>query len=145
MVEKSLYERLGGVFAIAAVVDRFSDEIVKNPKVGQKSPNPALREWHKPGLEIGRGLRGWTGSSNGTGSDKMVSYENRSWARGKTPRDRKVEEPRRVGSRRRPADFAETQHSGAPVAVHRKVAVRKAHERMAREYNREPGRRRRTP
>jgi hemoglobin len=27
--EKSLYERLGGVFAIAAVVDRFSDAVVK--------------------------------------------------------------------------------------------------------------------
>ena len=27
--EKSLYERLGGVFSIAAVVDHFSDAIVK--------------------------------------------------------------------------------------------------------------------
>ena len=34
--EKSLYERLGGVFAIAAVVDHFSDAVVKNPIVGQK-------------------------------------------------------------------------------------------------------------
>jgi hypothetical protein len=33
--EKSLYERLGGVFAIAAVVDHFSDAVVKNPIVGQ--------------------------------------------------------------------------------------------------------------
>jgi hemoglobin len=38
--EKSLYERLGGVFAIAAVVDHFSDAVVKNPMVGQKSKNP---------------------------------------------------------------------------------------------------------
>jgi hemoglobin len=45
MGEKSLYERLGGVFAIAAVVDHFSDAVVKNPVVGQKSPNPELREW----------------------------------------------------------------------------------------------------
>ena len=44
--EKSLYERLGGVFAIAAVVDHFSDAVVKNPIVGQKSKNPQLREWH---------------------------------------------------------------------------------------------------
>jgi len=29
MGEKTLYERLGGVFAIAAVVDRFSDEIIE--------------------------------------------------------------------------------------------------------------------
>ena len=34
MAEKTLYERLGGVFAIAAVVDHFSDEVVKNPIVG---------------------------------------------------------------------------------------------------------------
>ena len=30
MADQSLYERLGGVFAIAAVIDRFSDEVVKN-------------------------------------------------------------------------------------------------------------------
>jgi hemoglobin len=60
--EKSLYERLGGVFAIAAVVDHFSDAIVKNPIVGQKSKNPQLREWHTkslgrlPGLKFMRTL-----------------------------------------------------------------------------------------
>jgi hypothetical protein len=31
MPEKSLYERLAGVFTIAAVVDHFSDAVVKNP------------------------------------------------------------------------------------------------------------------
>ena len=46
MTETSLYERLGGAFAIAAVVDHFSEAIVKNPIVGQTSENPALREWH---------------------------------------------------------------------------------------------------
>ena len=46
MPEKSLYERLGGVFAIAAVVDHFSDAVVKNTIVGEKSKNPQLREWH---------------------------------------------------------------------------------------------------
>jgi hemoglobin len=60
--EKSLYERLGGVFAIAAVVDHFSDDIVKNPIVGQESKNPQLREWHTknlgrlPGLKFMRTL-----------------------------------------------------------------------------------------
>jgi hemoglobin len=60
--EKSLYERLGGVFAIAAVVDHFSDKIVKNPIVGQKSKNPQLRKWHTknlgrlPGLKFMRTL-----------------------------------------------------------------------------------------
>jgi hemoglobin len=42
MAEPSLYERLGGVFAIAAVIDHFSDAVVKNPMVGQGSKNPAL-------------------------------------------------------------------------------------------------------
>ena len=62
MPEKSLYERLGGVFAIAAVVDHFSDAVVKNPVVGKKSKNPQLREWHTrnlgrlPGLKFMRTL-----------------------------------------------------------------------------------------
>jgi len=60
--EKSLYERLGGVFAIAAVVDHFSDALVQNPIVGSASENPALREWHTnnlgrlPGLKFMRTL-----------------------------------------------------------------------------------------
>jgi hemoglobin len=57
MTEQSLYERIGGVNAIAMVVDRFSDEIVKNPKL---NVNPALREWNKtgklPGLRFMRTL-----------------------------------------------------------------------------------------
>jgi hemoglobin len=52
--EKSLYEGLGGVFAIAAVVDHFSDAVVKNPIVGQKSDNPQLREWHTKSLDAVR-------------------------------------------------------------------------------------------
>src|SRR5262245_42229213 len=55
--EKSLYERLGGVFAIAAVVDHFSDAVVKNPIVGQKSKNPQLREWHTKNLRRLPGLK----------------------------------------------------------------------------------------
>jgi hemoglobin len=62
MTESSLYERLGGAFAIAAVVDQFSDAIVRNPIVGQNSENRALREWHTnnlgrlPGLKFMRTL-----------------------------------------------------------------------------------------
>ena len=62
MAEPSLYERLGGVFAIAAVVDHFSDAVVQNPIVGQRSENPALRDWHTnnlgrlPGLKFMRTL-----------------------------------------------------------------------------------------
>jgi hemoglobin len=56
--EASLYERLGGIFAIAAVVDRFSDAIITNPKLNE---NPALKAWNEneaatrlPGLKFGR-------------------------------------------------------------------------------------------
>ena len=58
--EPSLYERLGGYFAIAAVVDRFSDAIITNPKLNE---NPALKAWNEtqagsrlPGLKFGRTL-----------------------------------------------------------------------------------------
>ena len=43
MTEKSLYERLGGVFAIAAVVDHFSDAVVQNAIAGKTSKNPACK------------------------------------------------------------------------------------------------------
>jgi hemoglobin len=55
--EKSLYERLGGIFAIAAVVDHFSDAVVKNRVVGQRSNNPRLREWHTENLKRLPGLK----------------------------------------------------------------------------------------
>jgi hemoglobin len=57
MAESSLYDRLGGAFAIAAVVDHFSDAIVKNPIVGQGSKNPALRDWHTNNLSRLPGLK----------------------------------------------------------------------------------------
>ena len=57
MAEASLYERLGGAFAIAAVVNHFSDALIKNPVVGQGSSNPALREWHTSHLDRLPGLK----------------------------------------------------------------------------------------
>ena len=42
MAEPSLHERLGGVFAIAAVIDHFSDAVVKNPVVGQDRRTPSF-------------------------------------------------------------------------------------------------------
>lgn len=57
MQEKSLYDRLGGIFAIAAVVDHFSDALIKNPIVGQQSDNPALQEWHTDQLDRLPGLK----------------------------------------------------------------------------------------
>jgi hemoglobin len=57
MEEPTLYERLGGVFAIAAVVDHFSDAVVQNPIVGQASTNPELRRWHTEQLDRLPGLK----------------------------------------------------------------------------------------
>ena len=59
---ESLYDQLGGVFAIAAVVNLFSDNILKNPLVGVDSPNKYLRDWSRksrdrlPGLKFMRTL-----------------------------------------------------------------------------------------
>lgn len=69
VVANSLYDRLGGMFAIAAVVDYFSDEIIKDPVAGARSANPQLREWHTrqldrlPGLKFMRML--WVASATG--------------------------------------------------------------------------------
>lgn len=58
----SLYERLGGVFPIAAVVDEFSERVLKNATAGKESPNPELRDWSNnqigrlPGLKFMRTL-----------------------------------------------------------------------------------------
>jgi hemoglobin len=62
VTESSLYERLGGAFAIAAVIDHFSDAVVRNPKVGRGSENAQLNEWSTdepdrlPGLKFMRTL-----------------------------------------------------------------------------------------
>jgi hemoglobin len=63
----SLYDRLGGYFGIALVVNRFSDEIIKNPILKK---NPALKAWNKtqadarlPGLKFGRTL--WIAAAAG--------------------------------------------------------------------------------
>jgi hemoglobin len=57
MADQSLYDRLGGVNAIAMVVDRFSDTIITNPAL---NVNPALKEWNQkgelPGLKFMRTL-----------------------------------------------------------------------------------------
>ena len=79
--EASLYERLGGVFAIAAVIDRFSDALVQNPIVGRQSKNPALREWHTnnlgrlPGLKFMRTL--WVCAATGGPFDFFATRPGR--------------------------------------------------------------------
>lgn len=66
---QSLYDRLGGIFAIAAVVDYFSDQIIEDPVAGARSANPQLRAWHTrqlgrlPGLKFMRTL--WVASVSG--------------------------------------------------------------------------------
>jgi hemoglobin len=66
---QSLYDRLGGIFAIAAVVNHFSDAIIQDPIAGARSRNPALREWHTrqlgrlPGLKFMRTL--WVANAAG--------------------------------------------------------------------------------
>ena len=57
MAQSTLYDRLGGAFAIAGVVDHFSEAIIKNPMVGQTSENSALREWHTNNLDRLPGLK----------------------------------------------------------------------------------------
>lgn len=54
--DKGLFDRLGGFFGIAAVVNNFSDAILVNPVLNQ---NPALAEWNQtqaptrlPGLKF---------------------------------------------------------------------------------------------
>lgn len=65
--EKGLFDRLGGFFGIAAVVNRFSDAILVNPVLNQ---NPALAEWNRtqaparlPGLKFMRTM--WVASMVG--------------------------------------------------------------------------------
>src|SRR6266511_1068773 len=42
-IQKSLYERLGGVYAIAAVIDNFIDRVMDNPRL---NANPKVEEAH---------------------------------------------------------------------------------------------------
>lgn len=46
MSEKPLYERLGGVYSIAAVVDHFAKSLAEDPVVGKGSSNPFLQDWY---------------------------------------------------------------------------------------------------
>jgi hemoglobin len=61
MADKTLYDRLGGAYAIAAVIGRFSDRLLEDPSI--VNANPELREWHTvtyrerlPGLKFLRTL-----------------------------------------------------------------------------------------
>ena len=80
MTKQSLYEQLGGVDAIAAVVERFSDRVVTNPKLNE---NPTLKEWNAtgqlPGLKFMRTL--WICAATGgpftyTGKDMAEAHKD---------------------------------------------------------------------
>ena len=57
MSDATLYERLGGSFKIAEVVNHFSDRLIENPTVGQDSANPRLQAWHTQRLDRLPGLK----------------------------------------------------------------------------------------
>ncbi len=58
MSEKSLYERLGGIYNIAAVVDYFASELAEDPVAGKNSSNQYIKDWHEnkewrePGFKV---------------------------------------------------------------------------------------------
>ena len=54
MEEPSLYERLGGVYAISAVVDHFSDQLVEKGTIEEQ--NPQIKDWNEN--EVGSRLPG---------------------------------------------------------------------------------------
>ncbi len=65
--DKGLFDRVGGFFGIAAVVDRFSDQVLVNPLLNE---NPALAAWNEneaptrlPGLKFLRTM--WIASMVG--------------------------------------------------------------------------------
>jgi hemoglobin len=84
--DQSLYTRLGGIFAIAAVVDYFSDQIIQDPVAGARSANPQLREWHTqqlgrlPGLKFMRTL--WVASIY---ADASRLHQSRAGKRAREP------------------------------------------------------------
>ena len=61
MGEPSLYDRLGGVYAISAVIDYFSDQLVEKGTIERQNPN--IKDWNEheaasrlPGLKFLRTL-----------------------------------------------------------------------------------------
>lgn len=122
MADKSLYDRLGGAFAIAAVVDHFSDRVLANPMVGKASRNPALREWstnqtdaRMPGLKFMRTL--WVCSVAGG----PFQYEGAGKPLGNAHKDLNIT----------PAEFDEVAAELGRTLAHFKVPKRETDEVMA--------------
>ena len=80
---RTLYDRLGGIFAIAAVVEHFSDALLSNPIVGMSSNNPQLCKWSQlqagarlPGLKFMRTL--WVACITGGPYEYVATRPGRS-------------------------------------------------------------------
>jgi hypothetical protein len=52
----TLYNRLGGIFAIAAVVNDFGDALVLDPQAGRSTQNIHLADWYANHLDRLPGL-----------------------------------------------------------------------------------------
>ena len=76
MVQQSLYQRLGGVNAIAMVVDRFSDEIVENPKL-QENPGSEGTERVGPATNAERAMDRSSGGSRRGRQESPVELHRR--------------------------------------------------------------------
>ena len=117
MTDSSLYERLGGAFAIAAVVDHFSDAVVENPLVGQRSENPALRDWHTnnlgrlPGLKFMRTL--WVCDVAG-GPQQYAATQPGSTTLGLEEAHRELRSLRPSSTRSRPSSGERSTSSTSP-------------------------------
>lgn len=47
MNKQSLYDRLGGIYNIAAVTDHFIDSLAEDPLIGKNTTNPYLKDWYE--------------------------------------------------------------------------------------------------
>ena len=79
-IQPSLYERLGGIYSIATVVDDFIDRIMKDPRL---NANPAVNEAHHKVSRAGfkylvTEMVGWAtgGPQKYTGRSMRESHEH---------------------------------------------------------------------
>ena len=113
--------RLGGVFAIAAVVDHFSDAVVQNPIVGKTSKNPALRNGTR---------RTWTGCRASSSCEPCGSARSRAGRSNTRPQSRVklswVLRRRIVTSRSRQKNSTRSRPSlGAPLTSSKCLSARR--------------------
>ena len=89
--EKTLYERLGGIYVISGLVDHFSDAVINDPIAGKNSSNPCLKKWYAEKMDQRLSGLKWMRTlwvcdqaggpykyvpTVGTGSDLQDAHEN---------------------------------------------------------------------